>query len=220
MVAWTIKSVKRSTKIKNKDFIFIILKSHDRKYGVKKRMLRIMPEARYLLIDHKTQGAAETALMARPLVSEDEELIITDADQYYVVSKFEKARKMSLARNYIGIISTYLSVNPAYSYIKKDKNNFVTLTREKELISNEAAIGMYYFTKSKYFMQGVKSMLKKKKLSKNEYYVCPVYNEVLTFGKVITVNADFWMTMGSPDEVNRFYRQLQRPSKFLKQVQD
>lgn len=220
MVQWTVESVKRAVRVNNSDFIFVILKRHNTKYGVKKNLQAIFPGSHYLIIDEPTKGAAATALLAKSLVGRDEELIITDSDQCYIVSKFSHVRQISLNKNYAGVIATYLSSNTTYSYVKKDKNGFVTETREKKAISNEAAIGMYYFTRSKYFMQSIKEIMKKKELSQNEYYVCPVYNHVIRFGKVVTVKADFWMTMGSPGEAKRFSKLLQRPSKFLKQLQN
>ena len=204
MILWAIESVKRTTGCEDKDFIFVMLKEHDKEYKLGKKMKELVPGSKQLFIDQVTEGAAATVYLTKSFIKQDEELFITDSDQYFIAKKFKTARKNALENGYAGMIATAEKNSLAYSYAEIDKEGFVVRTAEKELISTHAAIGAYYFTKSKYFMKSIKYMMDNKMLTKNEYYVCPVYNEVLKYGKVTIVNANFWMTMGTPAEKDLF----------------
>lgn len=209
MIQWAVESVKNAVQVENADFIFVMLKEHESEFQIGQKMAELVPGSQALFIDEVTAGAAATVYLTNKLVDPEEELFITDSDQFFKMASFNKEREKALVSNYAGIIPTAEKNSPAYSYAEIDKNGYVLKTAEKELISTHAAIGVYYFTKSKFFMDSIQYMMDNKMLTKKEYYVCPVYNEVIKRGKVTIVNADFWMTMGTPAEKEAFEKYIQ-----------
>ena len=213
MIQWAVESVKRTVPVSGKDFIFVLLKEHEEEYSIGKKMTEWVPGSQQLLIDDVTEGAAATVFLTKDLVDSNEELFITDSDQCFEIKKFNEVRLNALKNNYAGIIATAEKHSTAYSYAETNDEGFVVRTAEKDPISTHAAVGVYYFTKSNYFMESIKYMMDNKLLSQNEYYVCPVYNQVLKHGKVVIVNADFWMTMGTPAEKAQFEEYIKAKGK-------
>ena len=81
---------------------------------------------------------------------------------------------------------------------------------EKRRISNHANIGAYYFSKFGYFLDALKRSKEKGAKTNDEYYVAPLYNELIADGKrVVARECDTVWSLGTPDLVETF------ESKFL-----
>ena len=87
-----------------------------------------------------------------------------------------------------GAILTFESIHPKWSYAKCDKNNFVTEVAEKKVISKNATVGVYYWSKGKEYVKYAEQMIKKNIRVNNEFYVCPVYNEAIQDKKKVMIN--------------------------------
>lgn len=207
MFCWPVECAKKAAGVKDSDFIFILRQEHVDEFKIDAEVKKYVPGSQ-IIVRNDFHGAAQTVSLAIDYIDPEEELFITDCDQYFIFSKFKSVRREALKNGYAGIIGTYDSQNPGYSYAEVDKNGFVIRTKEKDPISRHAAVGVYYFTKAKYFMQAVKHMMDNSLMTKNEYYVCPVYNFALAYGKVIISDADYWMTMGTPQEKEEFEKYL------------
>lgn len=212
MFYWPVECSKKTTGGKDSDFIFILRQEHVDQFKIDEEVKKNVPNSQ-IIIGNDFHGSAQTAYLAKDIIDPEEELFITDCDQYFIFTKFELARERALKNGFSGIIGTYNSQNPGYSYAEVDKDGFVVRTKEKDPISSHAAIGVYYFTKAKYFIKAVKYMMDNSMTTKNEYYVCPTYNYTLPFGKVIISDADFWMTMGTPQEKEMFEKYLSSKNK-------
>ena len=84
------------------------------------------------------------------------------------------------------------------SFIRFDKENYVTMVREKEVISNEASVGIYNFAQGSDYVKYAHQMIERNMHVNNEFYVAPVYNEMISDGKRIV-----FYNIGS--ENNRMY---------------
>ena len=62
--------------------------------------------------------------------------------------------------------------DPKWSYIGVDKNNEVYKVIEKEVISDEATVGIYNFKMGRDFIKAAEKMIKKNDRVNNEFYVC------------------------------------------------
>ena len=99
--------------------------------------------------------------------------------------------------------------DPKWSFIKYDENGFVTIVREKEVISNEATVGIYNYRHGKDFVKYAHQMIDKNIRVNNEFYVAPVYNEMIEDGMKIAfkdVGAKMY-GLGIPDDLNYFMSQ-------------
>lgn len=97
-----------------------------------------------------------------------------------------------------GLILTFKSNSPNYSYIKLDENNNVVETREKKVISNMASVGVYCFKSTYEFIQRAVMYLFQEK---SETHICPLYNEIIgAEGIVKQRSVDKIHVMGTPEE--------------------
>ena len=95
--------------------------------------------------------------------------------------------------------------------IKFDADGYVTMVREKEVISNEATVGIYNFAHGKDFVNYAHKMMERNLRVNNEFYVAPVYNMMIEDGKKIAyynVGAvdDGMYGLGIPADLDRFLK--------------
>ena len=105
-----------------------------------------------------------------------------------------------------GLIMTMPADDPKWSFIKYDENGFVTMVREKEVISNEATVGIYTYKHGADFVKYAHQMIEKNIRVNNEFYVAPVYNEMVEAGLKIgyhNVGSNMY-GIGIPEDLNYF----------------
>ena len=142
-------------------------------------MLRqLVPECTLITLEHDTEGAACTVLLATAYIDGGEELVIANSDQLvdYDLNRFIEHARRSGAD---GSILTFEAVHPKWSYARVNDAGLVTQVAEKRVISNHATVGIYYFRRGSDFVQAATSMIRKELRINNEFYVCPVYNELI-----------------------------------------
>lgn len=160
-------------------FIFICQEEHLQKYDLKEKLKQLSPNCEVISIDHITEGAACTVLLAEKFIDNDDELMIANSDQYVDtdINSYLDAMKF-----YDGLIMTMPADDPKWSFIKYNQDGFVTEVREKEVISNEATVGIYNYKRGKDFVLYAKKMIAKNARVNNEFYVAPAYNEMISDG--------------------------------------
>ena len=183
-------------------YIFLVQKSHYKKYDLKNLLNIIAPNCEIVQIEGLTEGAACTVLKSRNLIDNDQPLIISNSDQYIKWNSFET---ISSFNNVDGGILTFKSVHPKHSFAKVDGNGLVTKVAEKNPISNDATVGIYYWKRGSDFVKYADQMIKKDIRTNNEFYVCPVYNEAIKNNlKIKAALVDEMWGMGTPEELNNF----------------
>lgn len=183
-------------------YIFLVQKSHYEKYDLKNLLNIIAPNCEIVQIEGLTEGAACTVLKSRNLIDNDQPLIISNSDQYIKWNSFET---ISSFNNVDGGILTFKSVHPKHSFAKVDGNGLVTKVAEKNPISSDATVGIYYWKRGSDFIKYADQMIKKDIRTNNEFYVCPVYNEAIENNlKIKAALVDEMWGMGTPEELNNF----------------
>lgn len=202
MIKWATDSL---SFIKNPKFIFMCLRVHEDSFGVSRKLKKMYKDnAQILFTNGITEGAAATALLAREFIDTEEELIISNADQFFVSKEFGK-EMLSSDKNYSGMIPLFESTHPRWSFAKVNDKGFITEVAEKVPISNSATVGVYYFKHGKDFVFAAEEMIRKDIRRNNEFYVCPVFNELLGRGdKIKAVWADVMWSLGTPEDVLYF----------------
>jgi len=163
-------------------FIYICQEEHLRKYELEKKLKQIAPDCIIVTVDHITEGAACTVLLSEKYIDNDDSLMIANSDQF--VDTDINKYLLSIQEN-DGLIMTMPADDPKWSFIKYDENGFVTMVREKEVISNQATVGIYNYKHGKDFVKYAHRMIEKNIRVNNEFYVAPVYNEMIADGKKI-----------------------------------
>lgn len=163
-------------------FIFICQNEHLKKYQLNEVLKKLVPHSQIIGIDGATEGAACTVLKAKSLINSSEPLMIANCDQYIKadINSYLKAQS-----ELDGLIMTMTASDSRWSFAKLNSQGLVTEVREKQIISNQATVGIYNFKQGKDFVQAAEQMIEKNIRVNNEFYVAPVYNELIEQGKKI-----------------------------------
>ena len=160
-------------------FIFICQKAHVEKYGLQERLTCLAPNCEIIQIDRLTEGAACTVLAASHVIDNDMPLMIANSDQYIDYSIDDYITVQS-KEGLDGLIMTMTANDPKWSFVGFEENSrFVNRVIEKEVISNEATVGIYNFVKGSDFVNAAKAMIKRDERVNGEFYVAPVYNRLI-----------------------------------------
>ena len=186
------------------NFIFIAKKEHHEKYNLKYLLNLIASNCKILQLEQTTEGAACTVLTSKDYINNDAPLVIANSDQFMEWNSNEFFYAMA-ADECDGGILTFKSTHPKWSYAKVGENGFVTEVAEKKTISDIATVGVYYFKKGVDFVKYAEKMIAKNIRTNNEFYVCPVYNEMIADGKKIRIfNVEKMWGLGTPEDLNIF----------------
>jgi hypothetical protein len=86
-----------------------------------------------------------------------------------------------------------------------DQNGFVTEVAEKNPISDMATVGYYYWKHGSDFVKYAETMIDENIRVNNEFYVCPVFNQAIEYGKKIkTFEADSMWGLGTPEDLKYY----------------
>ena len=94
-----------------------------------------------------------------------------------------------------------------WSYAKLDENGLITEIREKEVISDNATVGIYYFNKGRDFVENAIDMIVRNERVNNEFYVAPVYNYAIKQGKkfgIYTIDKTQMHGTGTPEDLDKY----------------
>jgi dTDP-glucose pyrophosphorylase len=106
-----------------------------------------------------------------------------------------------------GGILTFKSDNPKWSYASCNYDNLVKEVAEKDPISEHATVGIYYFKHGKDFVKYAKQMIDKDITTNDEFYVCPVFNEMIQGGKLVhiyPIENSIMHGLGTPEDLETF----------------
>ena len=203
MIQWVIESLNLKA-----NYIFIIQKEHQKKYNIRSVLNVLQPNCKIIELDHVTEGAACTTLLAKKYINNSDPLIIANSDQFIKWNSSKAIYDFS-SKNLDGAILTFEAIHPKWSYAKCDDQGFVTEVAEKKVISKNATVGVYYWKHGSSYVSSAEKMIKKNIRVNNEFYVCPVYNEFLLDKKKVKIyNVDEMQGLGTPEDLNNFLRKL------------
>jgi len=189
-------------------FSFICRKDHVTTFYLDQVLQLLVPNSSVLAIEHETAGALCSVLLMIEIIDPEGELLIANGDQYVSSSIqpfYEKCRQSGTD----GCILTFSSTHPRWSFARTDKDGVVTSVSEKRPISRQATAGLYYFRRAADFLKGAEHLILKGLRTSGQFFVCPVYNELILAGKRITTHhlPDGAMhSLGTPEDVELFLR--------------
>ena len=188
------------------EYVFLVRKKHVEQYsGLIDTLDRITNgKFQYVEVDGLTEGAACTALLAEEYINNDEDLLIANSDQYieYEPENFHMLKNLT---NVDSAVFTFNAVHPKWSFVKTNSRGFVTEVAEKKPISNIATCGIYWYRKGSDFVKYAKEMIEKDIRVNNEFYIAPVYNELINDGKtLIPFYVHQMWGIGTPEDLKYF----------------
>ena len=205
-------------------FHFIVQKEHMEKYDLMNVLKQAANPYEFTIteISGQTEGAACTVLMASQHFNNDDPLMFANSDQIidsdamslwfgYILGLAERSSDQEQVD---GAIMLFEANHPKWSYARTAKSNGelrVFEVAEKKMISNAATTGIYWFKKGKDFVEAASEMIRKDIRTNNEFYVCPVYNELILADKVIAgleIDPNAMHGIGTPEDLQSYLAYL------------
>lgn len=152
-----------------------------------------------------TMGAAITALAAHKSIDKNYDIIFADSDNIFSKKDINNFIEFVRKNNLSGAMLTINSDLPCYSYAKVDDNGYLLETKEKEVISNHAITGLYYFSALEEFKNAVIDLVVCNDLSKGEFYMSNVYNHLKkTTQKIGIFDIEHFDCVGTPEQLKQY----------------
>jgi len=191
----------------------VLLVANKRDAGQRDKLTDIMQSCNNLckknvIFIEDTLGQAETAYMgvkylknmfsknSSKVIFHNIDTILTNRDFYFINTALDK---------YDGFIDVFESNNPAYSYVKVNKDKIVINIAEKIVISNLATSGLYAFKSIDEYISYYE-----KTSFVGEFYISSIYLAMIKSGKMLTVshntNKKSTIILGSPEEYEGFLK--------------
>lgn len=220
MIQWVIENVRPQQAHR---FIFLCLAEHLQTYKkIPDTLRQLCPGCEIITVEQVTEGAACTVLLARTLIDNNTPLMIANSDQVVELDINDYLEVMERGRA-SGLIMTFWSDHPKWSYCRLRADGTVAEVVEKQVVSNEATVGIYNFQRGNDFVRAADVMIAKNLRVNNEFYVAPTYNQLIAEGAKIAVartgseKAGMY-GLGVPEDLHYFvttayYEQGKNPSQ-------
>lgn len=170
---------------RNERLITVVRREEAVRHHVNRVVSLVEPSARVVQVG-QTSGAACTALLAAELIDEDAPLLVVNGDQIIdadlsaVVAEFDSAGLDA------GVV-VFDAVHPRWSYVRVH-DGLVVQASEKRPISRLATAGFYWFRRGGDFVDGAMAMIRKDGHVEDQFFVCPVLNELVLAGRRIGIH--------------------------------
>jgi dTDP-glucose pyrophosphorylase len=181
--------------VRKEDNASNFINSHCAELGIK--------NAKIIEIDELTDGQATSAMLAERYWKADDGMLVYNIDTYVEPGYLLQEK---IAGD--GFIPCFNADGDHWSFVRLDENGKAVEVREKQRISDNCTIGLYYFkTCDLYSAIYNEYYSDDKNLEKGEKYIAPLYNYMINKGfevRIDVIPADRVHVLGTPDEVEVF----------------
>jgi dTDP-glucose pyrophosphorylase len=192
-------------------FIFICLEEHLLKYNVAVKLKEWAgSNTEIVTVNRVTEGAACTVLLAKTFINNDDPMMIANSDQWVDVNINDYLASMAEQRA-DGLIMTMWADDKKWSFVRLNDKKEIVEVVEKEVVSNEATVGIYNYKHGREFVKAAEQMISKNFRVNGEFYVAPAYNEMIADKKKIALynigkEAGGMYGLGIPSDLKLFER--------------
>jgi NDP-sugar pyrophosphorylase family protein len=188
----------------NGKYIFVVKKDDLIKYDIENHIKSFCNNYEIVVQEGKLEGAVLSALLAKEYIDNNEHLLVVNSDQYIEWDSNKDINNI-INSGVDGSILTFNSNETKWSYVKRNEYNIIEKVSEKNVISNEATCGIYYWNKGSDFVKFANDMIQKNIKVNNEFYICPVFNEAILNKKIISPYPIKKMYgLGTPEDLENF----------------
>jgi len=189
-------------------FIFICQRNHFIEYRLENVFNRALGDRwGVVLLDVVTEGAACTVLAADNEIEDNTPVLIANSDQLIDIN-FNNFIDFANQLKVDGLIMTFPADDPKWSYAKLDERGFVVEVAEKKVISGHATTGVYFFSSGRTLKKYARQMIQRDIRVNNEFYVAPIYNEMIQAGmeiKIWEIESKLMHGIGTPDDLTQYF---------------
>lgn len=168
-------------------FVFICQEAHVAAYGLREKLTAWAPGCEIVGLNGLTEGAACSVLTAREFIDNGDELMIANSDQYVDVAIDDYLADQD-DRGLDGLIMTMTADDPKWSFAEVAADGLVRRVVEKEVISDEATVGIYNFRRGADFVAAADDMIARDLRVNGEFYVAPTYDRLIAAGGKVGVH--------------------------------
>lgn len=203
---WSLESLIDYNPYVNK-YIFVVRKEDNSENFIREKCQNYdIKNVEILELDAPTDGQATTAMLAMSNSLDDESIMIYNIDTYIEAHEL----KYSDIKG-DGHIPCFYADGDHWSFVKTDENGKVIEVREKQRISNNCSLGAYYFKSAKLYKELYNEYYADgKNLEKNEKYIAPLYNYMISKNMDVTmsiVDNKKVHVLGTPEELEVFLKE-------------
>lgn len=181
------------------NYTFVVRKEHIDNNHIDILLKNKYENCNIIYVEKTTRGAAETCMLAKDFINDNESIIVLDCDLFARSYSFENSIK-DLDSD--GAVLSFNSNSPKYSYALTDENNNIIKTAEKNPISNNALTGVYFFRTGGIFKKYASRLIKENDVKNiKEYYISLIYNKMIEDGLTVKLfKLDEFKSFGTPEE--------------------
>lgn len=184
------------------DITFVVLEQHVRENALDAAISKFFPNAKIITIPEVLPGAVCTCLKSVENISDDLPVLFNDCDHMFRCSALANLLNDTAAIDFDGALITFESSAAQFSYVKYDAGGNIIGTVEKQVVSNRAICGAYFFVNAELFREMSERYFEA--CQYKEYFVSGLYNELCKAGKrVLAFEADFHLSFGTPAEYDK-----------------
>jgi dTDP-glucose pyrophosphorylase len=184
--------------------IFVVRKDQDEAYNLSAQIHAQLPNAHISILDHDTKGAVESCLIAREYIDDTMPIVVADCDVYFESDEY--FQRVFASKKPDGMLLTFNSNDPRYSYVEVGPDGAVLRTAEKVVISNHAILGGYFFNNGKLFKELAMEFTSRPLPDQlNEYFMSHLFNMLVEHhGRVEISHVNKKYIFGTPDELHAY----------------
>ncbi len=184
--------------------LYLIIRSDlDALHNLKSLILAAYPTAQVIVLKSDTRGASETVLEARSFLDLSAPLLILDCDLFFHSEELFQIYNSESYMNFDGALLYFQSGDKRYSYVV-EANGFANRVAEKDVISNNALIGAYFWSKAVDFVRFADECLLRLQGKQTECYISSVVDFAIQNGLKFRVFPGSFFSFGTPEELKRY----------------
>lgn len=184
------------------NLIFIVREDHIINFNIDKILKAKFGEDIVIkTIEKVTRGALETCYFGIDQINLDLPLIIYTPDVSFKPQFNPKIINPALD----GFLLTFKANSPDHSYVSLNSKGVAQRIAEKEVISENANVGLYYFKSGEIFKNYALEAINNNLMVKNEFYIAPIYNLLIKDNlNIETLEVEKMYVLGTPENLE-FY---------------
>jgi NDP-sugar pyrophosphorylase family protein len=189
-------------------YTFICRKEHLSQFYLGDMLRLLAPGCRVIPLEHETAGALCSVLLAVDQLKPDGEILIANGDQF-IATNLDPFYAACRQPGVDGCILTFTATHPRWSFARTDESGRVVAVAEKRPISKQATAGLYYFRRAGDLIGASEQMILKGLSTSGQFFVCPVYNELILEGKNIRTHhlpEGTMHSLGTPEDLDVFLK--------------
>jgi dTDP-glucose pyrophosphorylase len=218
MIDNAILTLVNSSKNLKIQFIFIIRENDVENIELRQHLKTICEKHNYtciiLGINYLTEGPASTAFLAKDLIANNKPLIISNSDQ---ILDWNFYNFFHFSNKYYGCVLTYeppykivLNSVDKHSFVRYDDNMQPIEFVEKKAISNDALIGVHYYSSGLLFIKAYEYIYTNNIRAPNgEFYLSYTYQALInmnyTVGTYKLNKNEYFYPVGEPVDYFNYY---------------